>query len=261
MSENRALVKLAVLRLAWKELEHLNDDQKAALGVVCHAANEVNALMRINLFQRHETSGPDEIDIAYWSQRAVVLRTWSAKLFEFLEFVEELCSEKKPSTRDAEIRQISALELANFPSAREHPGYEFARESRNELSFHYKLKPAKVNAKHIAPNADVSFLLHRMRGNNFFRLGEELTFTGLLLRKTANAETDEDRLKLFDDWMDWNMAATNWLDSSVLSFVQALILDRFPDRSFRERVYWIDPKLIADADEVLVPLFLRDTVV
>ncbi len=176
MSENCALVRWAVLRLAWRELDHLSDDQKAALGLVCHAANEVNALMRINRFQCHKSSGPSEIDVAYWSQRAVVLRTWSAKLFEFLEFINEMVSEKKPSTKDVKLKEIATSVLAGFPSGHEHPGYEVARESRNELSFHYKLRPVKANAKHLAPNSDVSFFLHRMRGNNFFRLGEEIAF-------------------------------------------------------------------------------------
>ncbi|MBS3978991.1 MAG: hypothetical protein KGZ77_04225 [Rhodobacteraceae bacterium] len=254
--DNRAIVKVATLPLYWHELSYLSEDEKAALGLVSLAANEVNVLTRLNLLQLREVVDDTIVDQGYWIQRSVILRIWSAKLYEFKIFIDNLCSGKTKCASKAVI-DLAAKAQKAFTGAEKHSGYEIARESRNEITNHYELNPLRKNIKHLDPKSDVSICLHDIRCNSFSRLGEAVGLVGLLLRKTSSTNDVAEKAAAFESWLDWNLLASDWIDGVELDFYEEFVFKHFPDRSAIEKAYYVDPRLVGEPTKDLIPMFLR----
>jgi hypothetical protein len=266
VSGGQEVMKLSVVRLKWEELSDLDEVQKAVLGLVCHAANEVNALMRIYTF--HELPATEweydalEIREAYWCQKSVVLRTWSAKLFEIQKVFSENKRTRVLYSRDDTNYNMIVDELTRALEPLTNCNeYKIARSSRNEVTFHYALKSARITSSQLCPDDDVSFFLHQSDGGSYFRLGEKMMLSGLLQRNFENSPfgvSGEEAFRRFEGWMGWNLRATGWLRSVVNELVQHCVVNRQVGKVLDEIQCIVNSKLIARTGEVVVPLYLRD---
>jgi hypothetical protein len=255
VSGNSAIEFFVELEMRWKEFHPLSDDQKAALSIVCFAVTEVNALMRMYAFAEHELTGKAAIDYGTLAQSHCILRSWSAKLFEFSEFI--TFKDKNNRTSDPALLDLSKRHTDTFETLKSESGYGVARFLRHEATNHYLLDPVRKNLSHISDSANCNFYLHDLNGNSHFPIGEEVVFVGRLNRAGAHLASDEERKKSYRDWWRWNLSATKWLNAVHLDYYRELVVPLARAKSARRRAYWIDPRLVGVPEEHKLPLFMR----
>ncbi|MFW8633575.1 hypothetical protein [Cribrihabitans pelagius] len=241
--------------ISWRLMQTLPEDQQAAIAVLSFAVSEVNALSRLYIFNAHKLIGEAAIDCATSIQRFLLLRAWSAKLFEIEDFLN--LGGKKKVTRDKELLKLANRALESFVTLRDERIYPIVRDIRNEATSHYSLTAAKKNLKFVSYNANCNMYIHEMSGNSFYPMGEEVMFIGRLNRRGASLPTKDERAAQFESWMNWNVSATNWLSSTHASFVRELIFEKQKSRAARKRTYWIPPKFVGSREDGLAPIFLR----
>lgn len=257
MSDVSAIEYFVELEMRWKEFDPLSDDQKAALSIVCFAVTEVNALMRMYAFTEHDPSGKAAIDYGVLAQSHSLLRSWSAKLFEFSEFI--TFKDKNNRTSDKALLHLSEKHTATFENLKLASGYGAARYLRHEATNHYLLDPVRKNLPYVSDRANCNFYLHQLNGNSHFPMGEEVVFVGRLNRDSVRLATEEEKKKTYRDWWTWNLSATNWLNEVHLDFYREFVapLVKATGKTARRRVYWIDPRLVGVPEQEKVPIFAR----
>jgi hypothetical protein len=254
VSEAKALETLVEFPLSWDEIETLPPDQRAALGIICFAFSEINALMRMYAFSQRSLSGDEAIDMAVIIQNNVLLRTWSAKIYEFSEFLRFHGDHK---TTDATLLELAHNALLSFEAHKKAEGYSSARNLRHEASNHYLLGPVKKNLNAVSRRANCSLYLHEMTGNSFYPLGEEIVFLGRLNRQGLKLETEEERQGLYQAWWDWCLATTKWQQSVTAKFLRRIILDNFPDKKPQRKDHWLSLDLVGNPELSNFPVFIR----
>lgn len=259
MSKSLAIESYLEINLKWKHLDALSVDQKAALAIVCFAVTEVNSLSRLYLFSQHPHAGEDAIDFAIMAQTNSLLRSWSAKLFEFSDFL--TFKDRSNRTDDEKIRKIAAESLEDFAKLLEGNGYNTARALRHEATNHYLLGPVRKNLPYVSESATTTFFLHRKNGSSVYPIGDEVVFAARLNRIGASFDTYEQRVALYKEWFDWNLAATKWLHAVHLRFFVDLVKPILLRNGIasRRRDYWIDPSLVGSIDGPRIPIFFRGT--
>ncbi len=255
MSENKAIEYLTEFRLSWKDLSILPDDQKASLAIFSFAVSEVNALMKMFLLSNHSSIGEPAIDQMASIQRNTILRVWSAKVFEFSVFL--TYGGKKKTTSDPDLLQLATESLAKFDALKTGQGFAFAQNIRHESTNHYSFSAAKGNIKHMSSGTNCDIFMHEKTGNSFYPMGESVMFMGRFSRHNRPSEYDNDLNVVVEAWLDWLIKATSWMQEVFDSFFELLKIRHFPDRFATERMYWIDPIFVGNADERKMPIFLR----
>lgn len=250
----QAIEYLEEYRFTPQDLASLDEDLAAGLSITCHAANEVNTLRRLYLFSCHDFLDKEPIDNINAIQRSVLLRIWSAKLFEFVKFVK---SKDVRNSKNLELQELIKTAKASYDELERNNDFKMARDLRNEATNHYGFKPAKKNLKHISNDSNMSFYIHRMNGNNFFPLGEEVMFTARIKRHVPNSAKNEVLSESFKGWLNWNNEVTKWLSQVNLDFIGHIIETHFPDRKPRKRSDYLPCEMVGEIDEIFVPLFAR----
>jgi len=252
----KALEKLVEFPVRWSDLDGLTTDQKAFLAIVSYAASEFNILRRLYLFASHETTDEDQ-DILFGTtmQRLVVLRTWSAKLFELSQTVEKLSKEN--GTSDLVVQRVAKSAWKSFEDTKLTDGYKIARNVRHEATNHYSMDAAKRNLPFVPSHANCGLFMHEKDGNSFYPMGEEVMFMGRMNRSGSSLKTDEERAEQLNLWARWNLDATRWSRELQRSIDTELLFDHMPGRSGKQKVYWFDPELVGGLTGRRVPLFLR----
>ncbi|MDF0600737.1 hypothetical protein P1J78_08345 [Psychromarinibacter sp. C21-152] len=253
--DEKALVHLLSYGLTWEKLRRIPEEHLAALSVISYAASELNALRRIYLTQPHEPCDVKPVDSAASIQKLVILRSWSSKLFEVAEFVE--FGGRKPTTSDSKLLALSSRAVESFSELKSGEGYQVARIVRHEASNHYSFSAAKKNLPNVPKNMDCDFYVGEMGGNSFFPLGEAVMFHARLSRKWAAIEPSEQRQKLFEEWLDWCLKASRWVDEVHADFADQLLFEAFKDRKFKKKVYWVPLEYVGHHSEHTTPVFLK----
>lgn len=237
-----------------EEFDTLEPDLAAALSIICYAYSEINALMRLYLFSTHDHVGSDAIDSMGEIQKNTLLRVWSAKLFELADFME---LKKYSKTNNQELIAL-ALDAKNlFEPLKKDAAYQTVKLIRHEATSHYALAPAKKNLEFVGEGAALSIIQHKMGGNSFNPLGEEVMFIGRMNRAAQHLDTKEKRIEFHEQWFNWNVVATKWLGRVQAQFARKTLLEKFPDRRARKRMYWIPQQMVGEIGESKTPLFCR----
>ncbi|MGB3243522.1 MAG: hypothetical protein WBB25_03235, partial [Sulfitobacter sp.] len=184
-----------------------------------------------------------------------ILRCWSAKLFELQELFNLKNSRNR--TSDKVLVHLAKIAKETFAKMTKDGGLNIARIIRNEATSHYYLRPAVKNLDSLSEDANLSFFMHEMEGNSFYPVGEELMFFARLNKLGENFETKEQKLSIFDDWMEWNLHATEWAVSIKDLYSNQIILKRFPNKCAVRRDYWINPALVGTKEDRKTPVFYR----
>jgi hypothetical protein len=251
----KAIEYFAEYLVSSTELADIPADQKAVLAVVSYAVTEINSLRKLYLASDHGLQGIDVIDEMIAHQRNMLLRLWSAKLFEFSEFIK--LDEIKPAIEDADVLKFAETAIGQFAALSTGRGYEAARNIRHEASNHYSFPAAKRNVRHVDTKTPLRMYIHDMTGNAYYPWGDIVMFFGRFARQSSSHKTDADRETLIEDWMNWNLRATEWIDGVAVQAFRFFVIDRFPEKSADRRAYWIDPILVADTTERRTAILLR----
>ena len=255
MSETFAIEYLHELEFRWKDFDALSDDQKAAFSIACFAVSEVNALTKIYAYSQHELTGQTAIDYGVMIQSHSVLRSWSAKLFEFSEFIYFRGRDNR--TTDATLLSISKRHVETFKKLRDDKGYSAARYLRHETTNHYLLSPVRKNLEFVSENANCNFYVHQMTGNSYYPMGDEVVFAARMSREGGHSGTVEEKLRVYKNWWQWNLAATTWLHGVHFDLYNELIKPIAKTKFARRKDYWISPSLVGTPEERKIPLFMR----
>jgi hypothetical protein len=251
----KAIEYLVEYSVSSSELQEIPEDQKSILAVISYAVTEVNSLRKLYLASDHEAQGIGVIDEMISHQRNMLLRLWSAKLFEFSEFIE--LEKVKPKIMDEDVIAFAATVKAGFAALSIGSGYEAARNIRHEATSHYLFSAARKNLPYLDKKASLRLFLHAMTGNAFYPWGDTVMFFGRIARQGRKLATDADKRRLIEEWMDWNLSATKWMDGVAEAAFRSFVLAKFPDKAGRRRDYWIDPVLVATTGERRSPIILR----
>ena len=250
--QNKKIEFLYEYVVPFEDFKKLDENSQSLIAISCYAVTEINVFAKLYIFGALELLGDDPLEVMNMIQRLTILRSWAAKLFEFHDCIKTL----RASGTDAEaISAIKSKALCDFDQLTDGVGRSLAKIIRNEATSHYSLKAAKKNLSHIAGKAKLSMLAHEMTGNSMYPLGEEVMFAGRLNRygqsRTEGKET------LVDDWMNHNLKVTEWVRVTHESVVKNLLLARFPERRFRQRMHYIRDDSAAEIGSLFVPIFAR----
>lgn len=249
-----ALLKLHKFNLNFSELKDVPDEHVAAFSMSAHAINETNALSRIFLFCGQDDVRETEINAAAFIQRLTLLRVWSAKLFEYTEFVK--FEGRGNRTSDKILLRLSKEAKDSFASLCENNDKEFMKRLRNQVTNHYRIDPARRNLQHLDPAADASmYLSESVRSNAFFLLGEDVAFGAAVAR--FSKENNTDIVEQIERWVDFNLAANVWANDFHASLFKETIRPFFPDRHTTEMSYWLPETMVQEFERGKMPLFMR----
>ncbi|MFQ1699220.1 hypothetical protein ACJ5NV_01360 [Loktanella agnita] len=246
-----AKIEFQEFDLDWNTLKGLPKNHLVVFSVVSFAVSEVNALRKLFLAQNHPYTKIPSIDSAGNIARFVLLRTWSAKLFEFLEFLKSI--EKRKN--DAIISELSRDSQHQVNNLAKGEGYEVARCLRHETANHYSFDAAIKNYPHISEDGDFNLYTHNFGGNDFFPIGEELMFNARLNRKWRNIPEKQERDRLFNDWLGWCLEMTDALVLIHARFAHGLIFVPLGRNDMKETCYQLPDYLVGDLYDVIVPIF------
>jgi hypothetical protein len=253
---NQALVQYEEFVLSKENLRTLPLEHVSAMATFGYAVSEVNALRRIFLSQSHDPTSERIINEALNIQKLVILRTWSAKLFEIREFLETLCG-PKPITQDKELIGLAIAAIKDLDQTTSKEGYEVARDVRNEATNHYSFAAAKKNFAHLHDGALCNMYIHRHGGNDFFPMGESVMFHGRLHRRWKIVPTLEQKQQLFEQWIDWCLKAGDSLVRSHAQFAEVLIFNALDRNDFKQRNYWVPEVMVGHPMGRMTPVFSR----
>lgn len=255
MSEYKAIEYFTEVDLKWSDFKDVPDDQKSALAISCFAVSEVNALMKQYAFADHALTGKPAIDYGILIHSHIILRTWSAKLFEFSEFI--TFRDKNNRTSDEKLVKLGARAAARFEPLKNLKGYNTARNLRHEASSHYLLDPVRKNLPFVSDIANCNLYLHQQNGNSHYPMGDEVVFVGRLNREASKIADENEKAQIYQEWWKWNLTATRWLHKVHYWLCKAVIPGGVGQRRSSRIAYWIDPQLVGTPDEVKLPIFLR----
>lgn len=258
MSEEKQEIEFIYKQnLRRKDFADFDEDSVAALAVLSFAVSELNFILRQYLFVQHSFEGSDEIQLINHFQRNVVLRTFSAKLFEAAEFV-QLRGQYNRS-RSEELKGLLQRYQRSFRWLEKHPGYPIVKSLRHEVTNHYRLKPARANLRGLPNEADFSFLFHEMQGNCFYQMGETVMHYGRVLRIADEAvnRPGQPTHSEYELWMHWNLSALRWLRRVHRHVADNLIASGLPGRKARKLMLWLPEGASASPISRLIPYFVR----
>ncbi|MGR3341820.1 MAG: hypothetical protein ACU0DI_01055 [Paracoccaceae bacterium] len=133
---NKPIVYFVKYRLQFSELLQFGETKAAVFATSCHAINEINVFTRMYLSNHRDAPKEPDMATLYEIQTMTILRSWSAKLFEYHKFI----------SRVRELPEFSAhsnllgSNLKKFNRLKKMDGFIITRKIRNEMTSHYDLK-------------------------------------------------------------------------------------------------------------------------
>jgi len=252
---------LYVFRLKWGELSPLTLDEKAALSILGFLVSEINALKRMSLFSMFPHTEHSDLAPSIAIQRNLLLRTATAKLFEFLRFVEKRLDPQAEVTSVSRILGKFSTELS---SLRDGIGFQLAKHIRNKMANHLDFDEAKFSAEAASNTAECSFYLTNANGNSYYPIGDEIVFASALQgiwkvseEQKTNKEEKASFEEALDAWIDWTLKLSDLADRVHLALFTELVEPLVPKRMAHHRVMWMDSDLVAQHPGFRLPIFVR----
>ncbi|MEP1962496.1 hypothetical protein [Tateyamaria sp.] len=256
--ENKAIVEITKYALSKKDFEDIPEDQVALIGLLNYAATELNCLQRVYIASSQGLTGENHLDVGIASQRYTLLRVWSAKLFELMQCLEDLC---KPNRKiDEVVLEVATTAREAMVELKENDAYPLVRNIRDNATNHYSFKDAKKNLRHVSEGADFSLYLHEMDGNSYYPMGEELMFVGRINRFGSGLSGKAARQNLLNAWMDWNLLANHWVRATHVDAFERLVMSKYPRRAAWSKKHYVPVNLVGNIEKPVVPLFMKRTV-
>lgn len=252
--ENKAIIHIAKYPLKKSDFKSIHPDIIAAYTITCHAESEVNTLMKLSISASSIPEESNAIQTMGLIHHSIIMRIWSAKLFEFWDFMK--LSAKYNRTKNSDLVAFCNSMTSEFDNSKDRPGYKTACNLRNETTNHYSLSAARTNFKHTHESLDLSMYLHRSSGNSLYALGENVMSTSSVIRQAGQNNMEGFR-EIIDDWFEWNREVTELLKKTNYRIFTDLILPHIPAKKIRETPHYVPYSLVIEHDEPTTPLFMR----
>ncbi|MGQ0611626.1 MAG: hypothetical protein ACT4N9_11055 [Paracoccaceae bacterium] len=256
MSE-RETVEFDEFQVSIEELRSLPHAHVAAFAALSFAVTEVNVLRRVFLSQSHEPIGDIFIDDVINTQKLVVIRTWSSKLFEAKDLLDSIIK-SGPKKYSLDLISLAQEASKDFVDLTSQEGYQVARDIRHEMSNHYPLSAARKNLPYVHKDALCNFFIHQHGGNDYFPLGEAVMFHGRIHRKWQDLKSVADRRAKFDHWFTWCINATDSLLRAHALFAERLIFKPLGRNTFYTKTFTVPATLVDHPFDRLTPVVFRE---
>ena len=241
-------------RLRLSDLSALSRSEKAALTLLCFVVSELNSLKRLSLFAMHTEELPDDAVPAVAVQRNLILRTITAKLFEFLRLVEKKVD---PAAVDDRVKMVFQRYSKELDEARTGVGFTIAKKIRNKMANHFDFEEAEKVAAQCPETVECSFYLTEANGNSYYPMGDEIIFASGILKAIKDSGLTISFQDALDEWIDWTLRLSNLADSIHVAIFEELVVPLVPDRMAHHRPIWLPEDLVAKHPGFRLPLFIR----
>lgn len=256
MSENFPIEHLHVYKLKWSELTSLTSDEKAALSILSFVVSEVNVLKKLTLFAMFDHDEQSDVAPAIVIQRNLILRTTTAKLFEFLRFVEKQLEKENISPRLLRVLQGFERELADM---RLGYGFKIAKQIRHKMANHLDFDDAVLSVEAASQNVDCSFYLTEAGGNSYYPLGDEIMFSSSLHRAWESSGESMTFADALDEWIKWTLSLSDLADRVHLAIFEEFVEPLVPTRMAHHKPQWLSKDLVAAHPGFKMPIFIRSS--
>lgn len=241
-------------KLSKNEFDSLNDLEQVAISVSTFATSELITFMRLYSFAGHDEINVPTIDTINTIQKHIIMRIWSAKLFEFHKFLGDL--RKRSENNCDSVYKVADAQMKGFNKLKKMRAFGFVRSLRNSSINHYSVKDALESIGYLSENADLSLFIHDLEGNSVSPLGEEVMFVAPLNRYGKLPDGSVDR-SIYNDWHKWNIEALTWVKVCHLEIWKEIVFRHFPNKYVRKKSYWLRSEMVGELGEVKTPLFAR----
>ncbi|MDP3262275.1 MAG: hypothetical protein U1E06_19445 [Tabrizicola sp.] len=241
-------------RLKLSDLSALSPSEKAALTILCFVVSELNSLKRLSLFAMHTEQLPDDAIPSVAVQRNLILRTITAKLFEFLRLVEKKVD---PAAVDDRVKKVFQRFSRELDEARTGIGFTIAKKIRNKMANHFDFEEAEKIVAQCPETVECSFYLTEANGNSYYPMGDEVIFASGILKAIKDSGLAISFQDALDEWIDWTLRLSNLADSIHVAIFEELVLPLVPDRMAHHRPVWLPEDLVAKHPGFRLPIFIR----
>ena len=253
MGENNNLARYIEYKTNWSEMSQLPDEHLATMSILQCAASETNALRKIYLCQIHAATGEKALDSAINIHRFMILRIWSSRLFEAIQFLK--VGNRKYFIGDNLLEELAQAALPKLEEICAGGGYETARDIRNEAANHYSFKAAKKNLKHVSGSMGCNMYFAGKNGNEFFPMGEGVIFHAKLNRRWTNLNKTKSNGR-FANWLDWNAKANEWLSVTHAHFAKQLVFEKLQQKAVK-KTYSVSDQYATEWKGNLTPIYFQ----
>jgi hypothetical protein len=241
-------------KLKLSDLSALSHSEKAALTLLCFVVSELNSLKRLSLFAMHTEKLPDDAIPSAAVQRNLILRTITAKLFEFLRLVEKKVD---PSAVDDRVKKIFQQFSKELDEARTGIGFTIAKKIRNKMANHFDFEEAEKIVAQCPDTVECDFYLTEASGNSYYPMGDEVIFASGVLKAIKDSGLDISFHDALDEWIAWTLRLSNLADSIHVAIFEELVAPLVPDRMAHHRPVWLPEDLVAQHPGFRLPIFIR----
>jgi hypothetical protein len=245
-----------VFQLRWSELSSLSASEKAALSILSFVVSELNVLKRLALYSMFPHDEKSDVAPVISIQRNFILRTTTAKLFEFLRFIEKRLEDDNTSEHLASVLKSFEGELKKF---KEGVGFAVAKQIRNKMANHLDFKEAISSVEAANPSVNCNFYLTTASGNSYYPMGDEIIFATGLQKKLTECGEPMPLTDALDAWIDWTLSLSELAERVHLELFKKLIEPLFPSRMAHHRPQWLSEGLVAKHPGFALPIFIRTT--
>ncbi|MFS4580992.1 hypothetical protein [Phaeobacter sp. C3_T13_0] len=230
-------------------IQDLPEETIAVLAALSFAISEVNALWRIYDSCKFRTTGNEDVDSAISIQQNLVLRIWSAKIFE-------LAVKLDCEINDAALKGFLESAKEKLLEGEEQSLKSIIGNFRHEATNHLNVGHIKKKRLgHVSTAATTSFYFDEREANSFFPFGEEVVFAACFNRTVGQRKTEE-RLPAFADWLSWIIRASKALMPLFDKFLQEFVFKGREQPSWQWIELELEPGMVAGAGDQKVPLII-----
>ena len=243
-----------VYQVNWSDLSTLTVDEKASLSILSFVVSELNALKRLSLFAMYDHDEHSTVAPSIAIQRNLILRTTTAKLFEFLRFVEKQIEKESLSERLRRVFRIFEIELGEM---RLGYGFKIAKQIRHKMANHLDFDEAVLSVEAASQSLDCSFYLTEASGNSYYPMGDEIVFSSSIHRALENSGEDISFQDALDAWIAWTLSLADLADRLHLEMFEEFVEPIFPNRMAHHRPQWLPEDFVASHPGFKLPVFIR----
>lgn len=251
--ENQRIVHLYELAISQSDLKKIDENELAFISTLAFAIDEISIFQKLTVQSFTMKPNSDELKYLHQIQENVITRVLCSKVFEGIKVFEHYVKLVERSGDAAKREKLGEYEK-ELHELKEVRSYDLAKVIRDHSTNHYITSETKENIRFVPDKVRLLSYLHKNRGNSFYPFGEEYVFLARIGRHYSKRHEREFSLDDIREWVDWNVAASDWLSKMFADYLIWMHRERFPEWVLRPRKPYLEMELFAELDEHPLPL-------